>query len=556
MVTSLFRLDRQKLTIWLVSLLVVLVGTIGMCSFLFRQQTNLAGDVRLHYFTTHDSLWHIALMTTLKQGFPPENPIYAGEPLTGYHYFHDALLVGVHLLTGISLWNLYLWVSPVVLAAGIAASAIWLGRTLKWSWSESWLLSLLVTTGSGLAWFGSWWHQVSFRQSLYWLDQPVQLLINQQLGLSLLVLILVLGWFKNRHHWQWWIGLGLLAGSLAGIKVYAAGIVLPALLVVGLWEAVWRKRLSTLWMSLVSLLVASSIMYLNPSHLGWPFIWAPGWFIKTMFESGSHLNYPTWEIHRLLFIETSNYPRLIWKWATGGAYFFAGNFGLKILGLALLPFAVWIGERKRLNKFLNSEEFVHVLLWSLLVGGSFLAPTLFIQKGIVWNTIQFLHYAAVPLCLLLIWSIRHLTTNQNIRLSLLAAVWVLSTPTTLMTMINNSDQQFDDFLIIRADTIYQWQQFRNQIDGEATVMLEPQGASNALGVILLEQPLYWADPTILAILGLDDPARPEHVTGLLSGTSKECPANSWIVWKDGDELVMKPCLEVVTTPPLMPPDQP
>ena len=455
-------------------------------------------EISLQQFNDHDTWWHIALMKSLEMKVPPENPVLAGTRVTGYHYFTDLTWVGIHTLTKIPVEIIYVFISPLFLSFLFISSTLLVSEMISKDWKIRLLTSALAVWGSGGAWYALFvFTNARMVDSMFWLDQPMQYGINHQLILSLAVGNVLLWSIFVHKKIPWWLG-GILLGSLAGIKVYAFLIYFPVIFTIGLGRGIYSKKLELIKMSLVSILLAGIILLINKSALGFPFIWSPGWFVKTMFESGNHLNFPTWEIHRQLFTQTRNFPRLLfhWTWATG--LFLLGNFGIKIASLLFLPI---IFLTKKSKKTLYSTK---VLVLFLLILPSIIFPMLFIQKGVVWNTIQFMHFAQIPLSFLFVILTQRFLKSTRVLTSILLIVLFFSLPTTQMTISQNLSKA--NYVHYDKQTIQTLLSIASVPDS-TQIFVSAELDDSSIVPALGGKPVVWADPTVLIILGVIDEER-------------------------------------------------
>lgn len=490
-----------------------LICSVLLASFVFLQRVpDFGGELVLQKYGASDAFWHLALMKFLARAVPPENPVVAGEVLRGYHYFTDLFMAGVHKSSNLSLELLSFWLAPVLLAGLWAASAWNFFRSVLGSQKFAKAATTLLVLGSGFHWLAGWFFpQAGKLESVFWLDQPTNYALNLQLLLSLGLLPLI-AWLLMEKKLRW-IALVILTGALAGIKVYAAVLVIPALLFASFIE--WRKtRDQLLAASAVGGgALAAAILASSPSLLGFPFFWAPGWFIRSLYEAGDRLNYPTWEIHRQLFGQTKNWPRLGIHWLTGITTFFVGNFGTKLIGLWWLP-----------KRALSSRVDI---FFAFLLLGSVLAPMLFLQKGIVWNSVQFLHYAQLPLVYFLATGLQKWGRKG---IFVLVTAVLLSLPGTFLSSWRNLNPH--NYLRYDSSFVSSLQQLP-QIAQSSWLIVGPSLYDTSVVPALSGLPVYWANGGISDILGLPTQEFRAQVAKW-TRTSGDCPDQAIIVWYPND----------------------
>ncbi len=100
-------------------ILLCLVITLGSFSWLlttFRSGLLFPFGMGFWGPNGHDAIWHLGLISELQRNFPPQNPFFAGVPLTNYHYFFDLLLAKSGSLFSMDSLDLLFRVFPLVFA--------------------------------------------------------------------------------------------------------------------------------------------------------------------------------------------------------------------------------------------------------------------------------------------------------------------------------------------------------------------------------------------------------------------------------------------------------
>lgn len=521
MITFIHRF-RKNISIFAVfQTLLVLVLTGILSNSIIKQSFSPSYGLLLEKQTSHDTIWHLALMGSLDRAVTefklvPENPVYSGQSLKGYHYFNDLLWVLVHKGTGVSIEILYLFVAPVALSFLFVISSLWLMQTVSENKATKLLGTILLTVGAGLAAFAPLiFKEAVVHQSLFWLDQPTHYIVNQQLLLSLtmvnLVLVLL---FKQLHKKAAnrslkkslkYIGaFSCLLALLAVTKVYAVLILVPA---VGLgfgWRWLQGKDRDIFFGWVLGTTAAISLLLLNTGETGWPFIWSPGWFFKSLFESGDRLNAGVWELERQVFAQHNNLPRLIIHWGYAAIVFYIGNFGIKLLGFA---FGTWLLARNIISStHKKSTFFIMTLLFLAL--GSLTAPALFVQKGVIWNTIQFMHFAQAPLVVLLVLGIERLQIETIWKHSMLVTLILISLPTTLLSVYQQ--QTVRDYFYASPTTLEKVSSL-SALPAETTVIVDKPIANTAVVPAFAHRSVYYTDPIITEILELHTGDRHQNI---------------------------------------------
>lgn len=234
--------------------------------------------------------------------------------------------------------------------------------------SLGWLVSLLRGQGLG-------------GESMFWAMQSPSNQINPPFQLSLLLILWLFTILSTLRKPQD-ISLSkifqiiLVLILLPITKVYSAPVGFGLLF---FFSAYYYYKFQTLLPTkifFISLILSSGVFYLyNPSSYSLV-SFQPFWFLNSLIESPDRLYIPYLANMRYTLESTNSIgPRLIALYIFTFITFIVGNFGLRTLSIFTPP-------RYRL---LNS-----VLLFLTVI--TILVPTLFIQKGTPWNTIQFMYY--------------------------------------------------------------------------------------------------------------------------------------------------------------------
>jgi len=369
----------------------------------------------------HDAIWHLSLIDNFFKRFPPLNPIFSGENLRNYHWGFDMLAAVTTKILSLPVLDVYFRFLPIIFAFLIGVLSFILGVLV----SGNNLTGLLFVFLNYFA--GSFGFIVTLLrngklggESLFWSMQSVSALLNPPYALSLtLMLVGMIFWLKKRKegNLKWVIILGIIFGSLAGIKIYAG--ILIGLSLVSFWivSSLRTKRDTVrypakrgnplilkflrlrqladprndklfnfdfflcLFIFFVSLLL---LLLMGVSFSGNNLQFKPLWFVHSMVESLDKLYLPKLAVLRINLSQqwfSWKLPFLMILELFLVLIFLVGNLGTRVLGVPVLIKKV---VRKKLTDF---DRLVLPILFY-----SFLFPLLFIQKGTVWNTIQFFYY--------------------------------------------------------------------------------------------------------------------------------------------------------------------
>lgn len=377
----------------------------------------------------HDGVWHLALANSLTKG-SLQMPVFANVALQNYHIGFD-LILALLTKTGISASVWYFQILPVIFSLLIGYLTYqfvfeWKKSTLAAYWSTffvyfggsfGWVITLLRGQGLG-------------GESMFWSQQAVSTLINPPFALSLILILIglrLLLRYSANHSLRLLVLGSIVFGLIIEIKAYAGILALGGLLVAGLYELVFKRKIHLIKLFVISLLV-SAIVFLplngNASSL---VVFQPGWFLETMLGISDRFYWPrayealmNWKSGNVFLKEIVGYS---------GAFviFLLGNLGVRFMGVvSLLKF-----------RNLKMVSNIDVVLVVMLLGG-IIAPTLFLQNGTPWNTIQFFYYSLFVLSLYAGISTEtlfgKLKPHKLIRSLTIGFIVILTVPTTISTL--------------------------------------------------------------------------------------------------------------------------
>jgi hypothetical protein len=376
-----------KKQVLLISLL-FLLGTLGQIALMAPSGIIKDNDLVFWGSNAHDASWHIALTNEIKNGMPLQNPAFAGEKLTNYHYFSDITPALFTKYLNLSPLDQYFRFFPLLFSLLLGASAYLLGKRLGKSFSAGiWTYFFTILGGS----FGYIVTLLQARgiagESLFWATQVQSSILNPpQIISSFLVLTILFLLFIFLSSPTVILGIIILltAGSLATFKVYAAVPVLTALGIASIWRILKEKRFDLFGITLGAGAVTAALYLPNTSASASFLIFQPWWFIRTMVVEPSRLNWLDLELRRQFYLDRGGIKsilRIIEYEGIAFLIFFFGNLGTRFLGL---PHFL-----KNARRFF-ADSFSQI--FTLIIVISFVLPLLFLQKGVAGNTAQFLQY--------------------------------------------------------------------------------------------------------------------------------------------------------------------
>jgi hypothetical protein len=276
---------------------------------------------------------------------------------------------------------------------------------------------------------------------------------------------------------------------MISIKAYGGVLTVAAFASTLMLYGFFSKKL-VVWRPIVLSLLISGLLLVSQLQPGsGSFIWQPGWFLKTMMESADRVNYPTWELQRQTYVFEHNIPRLIQLWLTAFLVFFIGNMGIRIFGLVSV-----IRDTLMVRKLFS---YVTLFMLVIVVLGALL-PLLLLQKGVVWNSIQFIYYTLFVMNIFTAMFIDSIA-NKKIRIATVITLVLLTLPTTIHTLsvYYKNYLKPDSYLLISHDEL-EALSFIKQLPSDSKVLADYHDTSYVSA--MSGKSVYYADETQASIL--------------------------------------------------------
>lgn len=331
----------------------------------------------------HDGIWHLAVIESLAKG-SLEMPVFAGEAFKNYHIGFDLQVALLHLLTHIPVRFLYFQILPPIMAIAIGFLAYVFVKRWKGEASANWSLFYIYFGGS-LGWLVSLVRDQSLHgESMFWSQQAISTLINPPFVLSLIVLLLGLIFYQN------YLASNIKSSALAtilcfslllSIKAYAGVLGLIALLLFSLYQFFKTRKTAHLWITAVSFLLSFALFLpLNRSSSGL-IVFKPFWFLETMMGLSDRIGWLRYFEAMLAYKSGGVLFKLLPAYIIAFMIFLVGNMGTRVVG-----FLYFFSSKRNL---IQMESLISLLI----ILGGIIVPSLFLQQGTPWNTIQFFYYA-------------------------------------------------------------------------------------------------------------------------------------------------------------------
>lgn len=334
----------------------------------------------------HDAIWHLSIISELKNNFPPENPALSGVPLKNYHYFSDLVIALAAKFTPIPVVDLFFRFFPVLISSLFGLAVFVFTRRLTKSEPIAYLATFSAYFGGSFGWVVTLFREGQIGgESMFWANQAVSFLLNPPFAFSAVILFasltLFLPFLKTRNL-SLVPTLALLFGVLVQFKAYAAVLILGSAGCLFVYEFFIRRDVSLLKLLLPTGFVFSIVFFPIYESSQTLLVFAPLWFTHTMVDYQDRLYWPRLASARIAYVEMGWWWKLILAEGLSFAIFFVGNLGTRIIFLGSV--LKWFKAKKKIDPTL-----LFLFIFSIL---AILLPLLFIQQGTPWNTIQFFYY--------------------------------------------------------------------------------------------------------------------------------------------------------------------
>lgn len=420
-----FRFAKNNLAV-----LLVFLGSISWSLTMVKSGWSYSFGLGFWGPNGHDGIWHIALINQLAKSLNwfVEMPVFAGFPLQNYHIGFDYLLAAVQKITSISAHILYFQIIPPMLA--VLIGVLTYKFVLLWRKSKTQALWAMFFVYFG----GSWgWIVTLLRgeeisgESMFWAQQSVSTLVNPPFAASLVLLLLGLIFitkYLNTKNAKYLLWAGIIFAVTIEIKVYGGLLGLGALGVLGLLGLIKQNDKKLFFGSIFSAVLGFFIFKFFTKTSGNLIIYQPFWFLETMMAISDRVGWQRFYDAMIAYKSGGNYVKLIPAYFVAFLIFWFGNLGTRVIK------DIWL-----LKNFKKLGE-IELFLLSIIVAGVLL-PTLFLQKGTPWNTIQFLYYSLFFSAILAgiavgEWQEKQKKQTRNFGICVL--IVIITLPTTFSTL--------------------------------------------------------------------------------------------------------------------------
>lgn len=406
---------KHDLLVWLI----IIPGSLSWMVTQFKNGLSFNYGLGFWGPNGHDAIWHLSLISELQKNVPPQNPIFAGQPLTNYHYFFDLLVAKSGALLNIDSIELLFRLFPMLFAILSGLLIYKVTESIFKSSKAALYSTFFLYFGGSFGWIMTYLKDGSIAgETMFWAQQSVSTLLNPPFAISVVIFLaglLIFNQIKdlNQKPWSLIIALVLVWGSVIEFKAYAGVLVLGALGLYTLQRLILKKDWRIIFISLP--ILALSLIVFLPNNSGSESLikFQPFWLIDSMVSSQDRLN---WQ-RLTLTLESGVWYKLIYGYGLGILIFLVGNFGTRILSLAAF------------KEFFKQSFLAYLLILSIIFS------LFFVQEGTAWNVVQFLYYGLLVSNIFAGIGLYNLTKNlpKPAALALVILVALLTIPTTWST---------------------------------------------------------------------------------------------------------------------------
>lgn len=371
----------------------------------------------------HDGIWHMAAAQTAFKSFPPLNPIYEGLPLSRYNSLLDFVLF-VFSLIGISPFFMYFKILPVIWFITFTYTSFRLSALLNKKKIFSFMFLFLSYFGASFSFIIPLLRAKTIEGTSSLLAmQAVLTLTNLQLAFSYVILFLILILLHEKKLLNKQIALVCLYVFLQwGLKFYVG--FMSSVIIGVVFFVRFLKEKNKKYIFYITLIGISSLfsLFLNYNPFGQqgggpPFVFDPLALIWPLVEDPSMFYSYYWSNAKYTLLASNHIsPRLISFMSVLTLLYIFLNLGPRILGFFYLI-------KKNISKK-RSEIDLGILAGVVL---SLIFPILFVQRGVWWNTVQFLFPVFLMLNMYTAGFIADIKV-KGVRVALITTIIILSIP--------------------------------------------------------------------------------------------------------------------------------
>ncbi len=331
----------------------------------------------------HDSVWHLAVINNLFSHYPFQMPNMSGTLISGYNYLMDIVIATLDKIIPLSSSTWYFKILPPIWFGLMSYLSLKFARTYhKDSKTYPIFVLFFVFFGSSFSYLLNWHRLGSIWGSSSVLSmQSAQAMLNPQFAWSLIpILLLLIGLNQDKRSYRDYLLYGFYGLIAMGLKFYTGAAFLVIVGTDALIQAIKSRKITTsniLKLAIIGVMSAISVMifYSPGKSTGLPFSFKPLATVNPIIEDQSLFYLSIWA--QRLYEYTG--LRLVILELIVLLIFTILNYGSRIFGI--------LANFKK-DKSLTPPTQTLLVVTSL---ATFLLSILLVQRGVWWNTVQFLY---------------------------------------------------------------------------------------------------------------------------------------------------------------------
>jgi len=412
--------------------LIILAGSV-LTSYLMWRSGSIENNSLVFYAVNSvDAIYHLSLIGSLKNSFPPTHPGLFGLPLNGYNFFYDLVIAYFSKFYRLDVLDLFFRFFPVVLSIFYGLAGLSLGRFMGMK-REAQLIFIT------LLYFAQSFSRFVFPDKISMDPGIVQTIANIVdpsviLSVSLLFAFYILV-FSAKTKYSFILS-AIVISVLPMIKIYTGFLAFLSLGIIFLINLIRKKDFQYLPVIIIGGTIMA-ITYLPINFGSGRLIFAPNLLYRHYLESIAAIYQLDWYQRLQVFEAHDNYIKIIfYKFVLILPLFYLPSLGLRLIN--------FIHLKKLLDKNLYTEK---NMFWGFLILLSFLIPSFFIQSTAVFVVLQFLWIGYFILLIPTAYSLVGILGKiNNIKLAvILLGIVLLSLPDNLrlLGLYSNNPYKID-----------------------------------------------------------------------------------------------------------------
>lgn len=326
-----FRLKFPKLD-WSLVIIIIFGIIIQLSSVWFNGVYSKKGL----YFccgNLYDSILHIALTDQIVKRFPPIEPGMSGTEVTNYHYWGNLVVADLIRVFKLPLIPAQYQYSTVFLSLFLGLTAVVFGQILSLGRNFiRWLVFFLYFGGDAIYLIVSFIRrEINFQMSS--LEDGAKFLVNPPRAFSIVIFFagvsLLFLWLKKKN-FKAGLLMSLIIGTIIGFKIYTGIFALSGLGFLGL-KFLAKRDLKSISILILAFIISIIVYFPTNKNAGGLYFTRFSIFENFIVQPWMMLD--RLELARLIYLNHSNWIRVIQYEAIYVLLFVLAVFGTKIIGL-------------------------------------------------------------------------------------------------------------------------------------------------------------------------------------------------------------------------------